>query len=94
MLLKHFGVETVLDVGAHHGEYGLRLRKGGYDGKIVSFEPGPDAFSVLEQRCKRDGNWACHQMALGDEIGQGELNVMKFGASRRSFRRRHTDRAA
>ena len=38
-LFEHQAIDCVLDVGAHWGEYGEFLRRQGYRGRIVSFEP-------------------------------------------------------
>lgn len=93
ILLELYGVDCVIDVGAHAGEYGHRLRAGGYRGRIVSFEPTPDAFGELREAAARDGNWIAHRVALGREEGTTTMNVVpgtlssilpatKFGAGR------------
>ena len=43
-LLRRLRIECVVDVGAHHGEFGLSLRRQGYSGRIVSFEPASESF--------------------------------------------------
>jgi FkbM family methyltransferase len=45
----------------------------GYGGKIVSFEPSPDAFAVL--KTKLDENWLAFQLGLGSSEGILELNI-------------------
>jgi FkbM family methyltransferase len=74
-ILDRTGIDTVLDVGAHHGEYGGLLRQAGFSGKIVSFEPVSASFSVLERRAAADGNWTAHRLALGSRNGSADINV-------------------
>jgi FkbM family methyltransferase len=92
-LFEMYGVDCVIDVGAHEGEYAERLRKGGYEGQIVSFEPVPRAFAELERRAAGDSAWSVHRLALGREDGTTTMNVVpgtlssilpatKFGAGR------------
>ena len=75
-LFEMYGVNCVIDVGAHEGEYAERLRSGGYEGRIVSFEPVPRAFAQLERRAADDRDWSVHQIALGREDGTTTMNVV------------------
>ena len=92
-LLDMYGVNCVIDVGAHAGQYGKRLRAGGYRGRIVSFEPTPAAFAELERAAAGDRRWRVHRLALGREDGTATMNAVpgtlssilpptKFGAGR------------
>ena len=74
-LLPDLGVTCVLDVGAHHGEYGEMLRGIGYQGHIVSFEPVPESVSVLRRRAAHDPKWRVHSFALGEENANLPINV-------------------
>jgi FkbM family methyltransferase len=74
-LLKHFEVDLVLDVGANEGQYGKNLRKNGFEGKIISFEPLPTAFEVLSKKAQDDGLWEVNNFALGETIGELSFNV-------------------
>lgn len=75
-LFEMYGVNCVIDVGAHEGEYAERLRSGGYEGRIVSFEPVPRAFTELERKAADDPDWSVHQIALGREDGTTTMNVV------------------
>ena len=38
-MLEHFGINVILDVGAHEGHTAEKLFEQGYRGRIISFEP-------------------------------------------------------
>jgi FkbM family methyltransferase len=70
-------IDCIIDVGANAGQYGMSLRKAGYDGYIMSFEPVRAAYKKLEEKAKRDRKWLCYMAALGDEKGLKRINVYK-----------------
>lgn len=75
-VLENFGITCVLDVGANVGQYGSALRAWGWRGRIVSFEPLPEAHAGLERRAASDPRWqVAPRMALGRREGQVELEV-------------------
>jgi FkbM family methyltransferase len=73
--LAHFGVTTVLDVGANIGQYATALRSSGYRGAIVSCEPLSDAFAHLQRRAAHDPRWEPLNTAVGATPGTAEINV-------------------
>jgi FkbM family methyltransferase len=75
VLLPLLEVDCVLDVGAHVGEYAMSLRKAGFSGDIVSFEPVSLSFEQLNARAEADPRWYVHQIALGDADETSEINV-------------------
>ena len=79
-LLRNLGITTVLDVGANVGQYAMGLRRWGFAGRIISFEPQSLAFAQLQASAKEDGNWKAVNTALGDKKGTLNLNL-----SRNSF---------
>jgi FkbM family methyltransferase len=71
-ILRRLGIDFVVDVGANEGQYALELRREGYRRRIVSFEPGGDAYSVLATRL--DPLWTAHQVALGSSVDTQTLH--------------------
>jgi FkbM family methyltransferase len=69
-------VNLVFDVGANIGQFALSLRKAGYRGRIVSFEPLADAWEKLQEASKGDDLWEiAPRGALGGEDGEIELHI-------------------
>jgi FkbM family methyltransferase len=76
-LLAHYRVDCVFDVGANQGQYARMLRKVGYRGLIVSFEPVPEIAAALRDRAAADGRWLVVQQALAGHDGEQTFNVMR-----------------
>jgi FkbM family methyltransferase len=75
-VLDRFQISAVLDVGANVGQYAAMLRDWGYHGRIVSFEPLPEAHAALQRRTAADPNWlVAPRMALGAQSGEIEIEV-------------------
>ena len=75
-VLEHHDVDVVLDIGANVGQYAQRLRRGGYAGRIVSFEPLSKAHLALEQAARDDPGWqVAPRLALGDSDQPVMLHV-------------------
>lgn len=74
--LKLLVVTVVLDVGANDGQYARLVRRLGYRGRIISFEPLPEKVERLEEQARHDALWTIVPVALGDEETQLTINVM------------------
>ena len=75
-LLERHAIALVIDVGANEGQYGEQLRRHGYEGRIVSFEPGASAHGALTQRAEADPRWdVAPRMALGAAAGRAPLKT-------------------
>jgi FkbM family methyltransferase len=69
-------IDIVYDIGANVGQFASSLRRSGFRGYIVSFEPLSTAREKLLQSASTDARWLVHeQCALGEEVGQVTLNV-------------------
>lgn len=67
------GVDVILDVGANTGQYARHIRGAGFAGRIISIEPAPAAFAVLQAAANE--TWSAVNIALGDRDGDMELIV-------------------
>lgn len=75
-LLAGHGVSLVLDVGANTGQYASRLRRAGWGGRMVSFEPQAAAHAELRAAAANDPAWqVAPPLALGAEAGETVLHV-------------------
>jgi FkbM family methyltransferase len=69
-------VTVVLDVGANKGQFACLIRKAGYNGKIISFEPLSDAHAQLLIAAQRDPLWTvASRCALGASGGKVQINI-------------------
>jgi FkbM family methyltransferase len=76
-ILTQFGITIVFDVGASFGQYAERLRRIGYSGRIVSFEPQSAVFSILHEKARGDINWEAVCLALGDLEISKNINISR-----------------
>jgi FkbM family methyltransferase len=76
-LLAHLDVDCVFDVGANTGQYGSMLRrKTGFKGRILSFEPIPEAAAEVRRKATRDPLWTVEEIALAEEAGLRDFSIM------------------
>ena len=95
--LMHHQITVLLDVGANQGQHARGCRKQGYKGKIISFEPLPDAYEVLSGFAKQDQGWVLHdRCAIGAEAGETEINIAQnsLSSSIRPMLKAHLDAAS
>mgnify|MGYP003640820337 CR=1 FL=1 len=94
--LLHHHIDLLFDVGANTGQYALQSRKGGYKGRIISFEPLPDAHATLLAKSKKDTLWTIHERcAIGSAPGVAEINISKnsYSSSLRKMLSSHSSAA-
>jgi FkbM family methyltransferase len=80
--LQTQAIDLILDVGANDGGYGRLLRRAGYRGDILSFEPLSDAHAALLRATADDIRWhVAPRGALGEANGEVTINVAGNSAS-------------
>lgn len=67
--------DLVVDVGGNDGGFAVALRRAGYRGRILSFEPIAEVAEVLKARAAADGRWDVRVHALGARETTLTLNV-------------------
>jgi FkbM family methyltransferase len=80
VLLENNDIDLVLDIGANLGEFAIGLRRIGFTGHIVSFEPIPKLAEQLSKQSAHDRKWTVLQVALDEEPRVRSLNVANFMA--------------
>jgi methyltransferase, FkbM family len=73
--IRSLGINVVVDVGANVGQYARELRAGGYRGRIISFEPVPDAYCTLAAMASE--NHTCLEMGLGSFDGEAMMFITR-----------------
>ena len=73
-LIRDFGVDLVIDVGANRGQFAGSIRRF-YSGPILSFEPVSVAFDALSETATSDFGLHVRKLALGDRTADMTIHV-------------------
>jgi FkbM family methyltransferase len=84
-IMHHRRVETVLDIGANVGAFGIALRNHGYEGRIISFEPLSVPFRRLARVVATDEHWLAVPAAVGASPGRATVNIAGNSAASSSI---------
>jgi FkbM family methyltransferase len=77
-MLQRLKINVVLDVGANNGSFARNLRRLGYRGHIVSFEPDPAAFREMHRVLEADARWQGLNLGLGSEDTRKTFNIARL----------------
>ena len=73
---RGFAIDVILDVGANVGQFAQEIRKGGYHGHIISYEPLSSAHATLVATAASDPLWdVAERCAVGASDGWAEINI-------------------
>ena len=70
------GVDCVVDAGANVGQFARSLRRAGYSGRIVSFEPVRAAYDELRAAARDDREWWVRHAGLGSVDTTATIHTM------------------
>jgi FkbM family methyltransferase len=76
-LLIRLKINCVIDVGANRGQFARNVRRSGYNGRLLSFEPNREDFVQLSNLTKNDKLWRVFNIALGNENAERQFHVTK-----------------
>lgn len=94
--LRHFAIDSILDVGANCGQFGCAMRRAGFNGYLTSFEPLSAAHSRLIRAATGDSKWQVFdRVAMGSTAGEATIHVSanSQSSSLREILSAHTDAA-
>jgi len=74
-IFENHGIRSVIDCGANCGQYVEHLRRLGWCGQVVSFEPLSNEYATLEGKAKGVEGWRTFRHALGAVRGEAEIHV-------------------
>jgi FkbM family methyltransferase len=96
VLIKKYNIDLVFDIGANTGQFAAKMREYGYMGRLVSFEPLPDAFEKLKKNAAGDKSWTVVNTAIGSREGEITINVSQnsYSSSILDIMPRHIESAA
>ena len=77
--IKKFQIDCFWDVGANIGQTGESIRKHGYTGNILSFEPQEEAYKKLLKNSFNDPKWKIYE-----KCGLGQNSFKKINISKNS----------
>jgi len=66
---------TIIDIGANHGQFALAARKWAPNARIISFEPLSQAALRFQKVFHEDPNVMLHQVAIGPQTGTSVIHV-------------------
>lgn len=79
--IKNAGIGTMIDIGAHSGEFSSAIRAILPDVQIYAFEPQADCYAKLKHKLEPPGSFQAFQVALGDETGEANFWRSSFSKS-------------
>ncbi len=79
--IEAWDIRTILDVGAHVGEFASAAWVMFPNAHIYSFEPLPEPYQRLARRMKKRGRWTGFQVALGSTSSQKTMWASSYTAA-------------
>ncbi len=79
--LQNLSIKTIIDVGAHKGEFAQNALKIRSVNKIISFEPQKMIFEILKDKFKKNDKIILNNFALSDKVEKKIMKINKMTAT-------------
>ena len=79
--LQNLSIKTIIDVGAHKGEFAQNALKIQGVNKVVSFEPQKKIFEILKQKFKDNNKIILNNFALSEKVEKKMMKINKMTAT-------------
>ena len=93
-ILETLNIRTVIDVGAHTGEFALMIKQLLPEASVISFEPLKQEFQELQQKLQGRPGFQIFNYALGDRDGTDTIWRNDFSQSSSLLRMTNLHREA
>jgi FkbM family methyltransferase len=75
LLVAELGIETIIDIGANVGQFGIDIRNAGFKGQIISYEPIGSIFEDLKKTSEKFPPWKVFKEGLGEAGSYEKINI-------------------
>ena len=79
--LQNLSIKTIIDVGAHKGEFAQNALKIQGVNKVISFEPQKKIFEILKQKFKDNNKIILNNLALSEKVEKKMMKINKMTAT-------------
>lgn len=79
--LQNRSIKTIIDIGAHKGEFTENALQMEGVNKIIAFEPQKKIFGILKKKFIHDNNVSLNNLALSDKVGKKLMKINKMTAT-------------
>jgi FkbM family methyltransferase len=79
--LQNLSIKTIIDVGAHKGEFAQNALKIKSVNKIISFEPQKKIFKILKEKFENNDRISLNNFALSEKVEKKIMKINKMTAT-------------
>ena len=79
--LQNLSIKTIIDVGAHKGEFAQNALKIKSVNKIISFEPQKKIFKILNEKFENNDRISLNNFALSEKVEKKIMKINKMTAT-------------